>query len=198
MVKIYRWSQSAGKKHMININDLFWLAGIIDGEGYLTANARNGIHRTCNNGKGQFSLVTRIGIGNTDFGIIKKVSEIYCDLGVKFYYTLHSINKKFPNSMRMISIDVEGYRSCKKILEVIIDKSASISKKKQIRLTLDYINYRLSLIQKREQLGHLKTKVTYEDFIKIDMKFAKELKESKICQVSPSTTKRKASTVLQW
>lgn len=183
---------------MINTNDLFWLAGIIDGEGFLTINTRNGIHKTSNNGRGMFSLITRIGVGNTDFGIIKKVSEIYCDLGVKFYYTLHNINKKFPNSMRMISINVEGYRSCKKILEVIIDKSASISKKKQIKLMLDYINYRLSIIQERTQLGYLKTKVTYEDFIKIDMKFANELKEGKICQVSPPTTRRKASTVLQW
>jgi hypothetical protein len=198
MVKIYRWGQSAGKEHMININDFFWLAGIIDGEGFLTTNTRNGIHKKSNNGEGAKSFITRIGVGNTDVGMIKKISEIYSELGVKFYYTLHNPPKERPLSMQYISINVEGYRSCKKILDVIVDKSGSISKKKQMELMLDYINYRLSIIQERQINGQLKTKINDEDFIKNDMNFIQKLKENKICQVSPSTTKRKASTVLQW
>lgn len=183
---------------MININDLFWLAGIIDGEGFLTTNTRNGVHKTRNDGDGQYSFITRIGVGNTDVGMIKRISEIYCELGVKFYYTLHNPPKDRPNSMQYISINSEGYRSCKKILEAIIDKSNSISKKKQMELMLDYINYRLSKGQERGTYGHLKAKVSEEDFIKVDMVFVQEIKKNKICQVSPSTTKRQASTVLQW
>lgn len=178
--------------------DLFWLAGIIDGEGFLTTNKRNGIHKTRNGGNGHRSFITRIGVGNTDVGIIKKISEIYCELGVKFYYTLHNPPKDRPDSMQYISINVEGYRSCKKILEVIEDKSNSISKKIQIELMLDYVNYRLSMIQERGLHGYLKTKINDEDFVKNDIHFVDELKRNKKCQVSPSTTKRQASTILQW
>ena len=192
MVKIQECSQSAGKKHMTNQQDLFWLAGIIDGEGFLTTNTRNGIH------KRQKSFVTRIGVGNTDVGMIKRISEIYCELGVKFYYTLHNPPKDRPDSMQYISINSEGYRSCKKILEAIVEKSNSISKKKQIDLMLDYVNYRLASFQPRNLNGQLIAKVSDEDFINIDTKFAQELKANKRCQVSPSTTKRKASTVIWW
>ncbi len=183
---------------MINDNDLYWLAGIIDGEGFLTTNTRNGVHKTRNNGEGHHSFITRIGVGNTDVGMIKRISEIYCELGVKFYYTLHNPPKERPDSMQYISINSEGYRSCKKILEAIVNKSNSISKKKQMELMLDYINYRLSVSQERGSHGYLQAKVSEEDFIKIDMVFVREIKENKKCQVSPSTTKRKASTVLQW
>lgn len=183
---------------MINQNDLFWLAGIIDGEGFLTTNKRNGIHKDCNNGKGQYSYITRIGVGNTDVGIIKKISEIYCELGVKFYFGLHNPPKVRPNSMQYISINVEGYRSCKKVLDVIKDKSNSISKKEQIELMISYINYRLSYFQERGEHGYLKPKIKEDDFENIDIKFAAKLKKAKLCQISPSTTKRKASTILEW
>lgn len=183
---------------MINQNDLFWLAGIIDGEGFLTTNTRNGVHKTRNNGRGHNSFITRIGVGNTDVGMIRKISEVYCQLGVKFYYGIHNPPKARPDSMQYMSINVEGYRSCKKVLEAIIDKSGSESKKKQMVLMMDYIDYRLSLFQERGEHGHLKTKISDDDFENIDMKFRQDLKTAKLCQVSPSTTKRKASTVLEW
>jgi hypothetical protein len=130
--------------------------------------------------------------------MIKRISEIYCELGVKFYYGLHNPPKQRPDSMQYMSINVEGYRSCKKILEVIIDKVNSISKKQQIELMLNYIEYRLSLFQDRKEHGYLKTKTTSDDFNNIDIPFVQNLKNAKKCQVSPSTTKRKASTRLEW
>jgi len=183
---------------MINQNDLFWLAGIIEGEGFLTTNTRNGIHKTKNDGRGHLSYITRIGVGNTDAGLIRRISEIYYELGVKFYYTLHNPPKDRPDSMQYISINVEGYRSCKKILDVIVDKTYSISKKNQILLMIDYINYRLSIIQKRGEHGYLITKISDDDFRNIDVVFVQKLKEAKKCNVSPSTTKRVASKPLSW
>jgi len=183
---------------MISQNDYFWLAGIIDGEGFLTTNTRNGVHKTRNSGKGHNSFITRIGVGNTDVGMIKKISEIYCELGVKFYYGLHNPPKSRPDSMQYISINVEGYKSCKKILEVIIDKSGSISKKEQMILMMSYIDYRLGLHQPREDNGQIKPKVSDEDFQNIDVKFVADLKNAKKCQISPSTTLRKASSPLSW
>ena len=183
---------------MVNTKNLYWLAGIVDGEGYLTTNKRNGVHRKTNKGRGHYSFITRIGVGNTDIEMIKKISEIFVGLGAKFYYTLHNPPKNRPDSMQYISINVEGYKSCKKILEAIVNKSNSFQKKKQMELMLEYINYRLSLLQDRDQYGRLSSKVKYEKFIAIDTKFVNELQEYKRYQVSPSTTIRKASTVLQW
>lgn len=183
---------------MISDFELHWLAGIIDGEGYLTTNTRNGVHKTRNGGIGHMSYITRIGVGNTDFGIIKKISSIYCKLGVKFYYGFHNPPKQRPNSMQYISINVEGYRSCKKVLEVVKDKSCSLQKTQQIKLMLDYVNYRLSLIQERRDHGRLLPKTSKENFELIDKKFVEEISRAKRLQIPPSTTKRKASTELSW
>ena len=183
---------------MINQNDLFWLAGIIDGEGYLTTNTRNGKHKLKNGGEGSRAYVTRIGVGNTDFGIIKKLSEIYSELGVKYYYGLHNPPKDRPDSMQYISINVEGYKSCRKILEKIVDKSNSLQKKPQIELMIRYVDYRLGIMQLRGEKGQLKAKVSEEDFKNIDMHFVEELRNAKRYQIPPSTTKRIASTPLSW
>jgi len=176
---------------MINENDLFWLAGILEGEGFFTSNSRNGVHKQCNNGRGSVSYITRIGIANTDFEMVKKVSEIFYALGAKFWYRLDAGDKRFPNAMGYIHINVEGYRSCKKIIEAIIDKMCDGMKKKQAELMLDYINYRLDLIEnKQEKQGVMSDR---------DKSFPQQLKELKRQQVvSPSTTSRKASIPLSW
>lgn len=175
------------------IENLYWLAGIIDGEGFFTTNKRQGIHRKANNGDGQYSYITRIGIGNTDMEMIKKVSEIYCELGIKFWYCLHSPHRKFPNAKKYVSINVEGYKSTKKLIDAVIDKLASTQKKMQAKLMSDYVNYRLSILNNR-----LDKEIQKDNFEKIDVKFAEELKSLKNYQISPSTTKRVASTPLSW
>jgi len=173
---------------MIEEKDLYWLAGIFDGESYLTTNKRLGVNKSEISG-----YITRIGVGNTDSGMIKRISEIYCELGVKFYYTLHNPPKMRPDSMKYISINIEGYKSCKKILEVIKGKTKSLQKNIQISLMLDYINYKIlgeNINKSREEKIELKEK--------IDDVFVEKLKEAKRFQISPSTTKRIASTVLSW
>ena len=129
--------------------------------------------------------------------MVRKISEIYVDLGVKFYYCLHRPSKKFPDSKFSVSINVEGYKSTKKIIEAVIDKMNS-SKKEQAKLMLEYIEYRLGLFQPRGEHGRVGTKTTIADFKNIDLAFVEKLRGCKKYQVSPSTTKRIASTVLQW
>ena len=182
---------------MITENDISWLAGILDGEGFFTTNTRNGIHKTRNNGQGSKSFITRIGVGNTDMEMIKKISEIYVYLGVKFYYTLHRPSKTFPNSKFSVSINAEGYKSTKKIIEAVIEKMNS-SKTEQARLMLDYINYRLGLFQPRGKHGMVGAKTTDDDFKNIDLVFVEKMHNCKKYQIPPPTTKRIASTVLQW
>jgi len=183
---------------MINNNDLYWLAGIIDGEGCLIFGKRNGIHRTCNDGKGQFSFITRIQVGNTDMEMIKRISEIFYDLGVKFYYGLHNPHKRFPNAKRYLTINVEGYRSTKKILNAIIDKLWSGQKVKEAKIMLEYIKYRLALVQERGQNGCLMAKQSEENFLNNDIRMVMEFKKARQYQVPPPTTKRKASIPLSW
>lgn len=174
---------------MINDNDLYWLAGIIDGEGFFTTNKRHVDYKRNGHDNIQLSFVTRIGIGNTDMEMIKRVSEIYCELGAKFWYCLHNPDKRFPHAKKYVSINVEGYRSTKKILLAIIDKLVTTQKKAQAELMLKYIDYRLELIG---------TRIIRNDDGKNDIKFAEELKALKNYQISPSTTKRVASTPLTW
>ncbi len=180
----------------INTNDLYWLAGIIEGEGSLTTNTRNGIHRKSNGGNGSSSYITRISVANTDMHMLKRISKILCAMGVKFWYRLDTSNKRFPNAMGYIHISIEGYRSCKKVLDSIADKlTEDGSKKKQADLMIDYIDYRLGFFQQRPVNG------SYFDNNLIGEKdkiFAIELKRLKRVQVFPSTTKRRASTPLEW
>jgi hypothetical protein len=182
---------------MENINDLYWLSGIIEGEGYLTTNLRQGIHKSRNGGTGSRSYITRIGVGNTDAGMIKKISEIYVSLGVKFYYTLHG-NKKYEGAQQYISINVEGYRSCLKILQAIQDKMCISQKKFQVDAMIEYIQYRLLKFQPRGQKGQATARTTEEEFETIDKVFVKRLHDMKTPSILPSTTKRVASTILSW
>lgn len=182
---------------MTNINNYYWLAGIIEGEGFLTTNKRQGIHKKGNSGEGSRTYITRIGVGNTDPYMIKRISEIYISLGAKFYYTLHG-NKKYEGALQYISINVEGYRSCLKILSIIQDKMSDGLKKAQAEEMTKYINYRLSKVQPRDWHGRAMASTSNEEFETIDEVFVKKLHDLKIPSVLPSTTKRVASTVLSW
>jgi len=160
---------------------LYWLAGIIDGEGSFTLNRRCGVN------SGQDSFITRLQIGNTDMGMIKEVSEIFVSLGIKFYYGLHNPNKRFPNAKRYLTINVEGYRSMKKVIDAIEGKLFTHQKIRQLNLFKEYIIFREKIASGEETKNP-----------EIDNDFALKVKTLVDYQVSPSTTKREASTVLQW
>lgn len=160
---------------------LYWLAGIIDGEGSFTLNRRCGVN------SGQDSFITRLQIGNTDMGMIKEISEIFVSLGIKFYYGLHNPNKNFPHAKRYLTINVEGYRSMKKVIEAVEGKLFTHQKRDQLKLIREYISFRervASGIEKKDPQN--------------DIEFSLKIKDLVKQQVSPSTTKREASTVLQW
>jgi len=160
---------------------LNWLAGVIDGEGSFTLNKRCGVN------SGQDSFITRLQIGNTDMGLIKKVSEIFVSLGIKFYYSLHNPDKRFPNAKRYIIINIEGYRSMSKLIEAVDGKLYTHQKSQQIKLFKEYITFRNRIASGEEIKNPEK-----------DKEFALKVKTLTNYQVSPSTTKREASTVLQW
>lgn len=158
-----------------------WLAGIIDGEGSFTLNRRCGVN------SGQDSFITRLQIGNTDMGMIKKISEIFVPLGIKFYYGLHNPHKKFPNAKRYLTINVEGYRSMTKIIDAVDGKLFTHQKSQQLALIKEYIIFRNNIAAGIESRDPEKDKA-----------FALKVKSLVGYQVSPSTTLREASTVLRW
>lgn len=165
----------------MEIENLNWLAGIVDGEGSFTLNRRCGVN------SGQDSFITRLQIGNTDMGMIKKVSEIFVSLGIKFYYGLHNPNKRFPNAKRYLTINIEGYRSISKLIDAIDGKIFTHQKSQQMNLFKEYITFRNKVSSGEEPKNPEK-----------DKEFALKVKALVDYQVSPSTTKREASTVLQW
>ena len=160
---------------------IYWLAGIIDGEGSFTLNRRCGVNSN------QDSFITRLQIGNTDMGMIREISEILVQLGIKFYYGLHNPHKKFPNAKRYLTINIEGYRSMSKLIDAIDGKLFTHQKKQQMELFKEYIAF-------RNRIASGETKKDPE----IDKEFSLKVKALVDFQVSPSTTKREASTVLQW
>lgn len=161
--------------------NLFWLAGIIDGEGSFTMNRRCGVN------SGGTSLITRLQIGNTDMEMIKEISKIFVEIGVSFYYTLHNPHKKFPNGKRYLTINIEGYRSFDKLINAIDGKLKSGQKTKQLNLIKEYLEYRKKVCADRH----------FNDPIK-DRSYGVKIRDLKNYQVPPSTTKRKASTELWW
>lgn len=177
---------------MIKEKDLYWLAGIIDGEGCLSVNKRQGIlNKNSNNGLGIRSYNVRIDIGNTDMEIIKRSSEIYCELGIKFWYSFIQPDKRFNGRAKgYVHIIVEGYRSCKKLLEAIGDKLQSGQKRRKAELMKEYIEYRLFYFKKPGKSMTVRSER--------DDNFYNEMISLTKYQVPPSTTRRKASTVLQW
>ncbi len=182
---------------MININDLYWLAGIIEGEGYMFLCRRSSKrNREMHNNFGALSFATRIGVGNTDVGIIKKMSEIFIDLGIRFYYSLH--NNKYPGAKQYICINVMSYKSCLKLLDAITEKMSNSQKKLQANEMIKYIKYRLSKVAKRNEKGAIKEYSSMEEYKNIDEVFAKKIHDLKTPSILPSTTKRVASTIISW
>lgn len=169
---------------------LCWLAGIIDGEGSLSLIARQGLKNKIRHSNGGIkTYFPRVSIGNTDMEMIKEVSEILCDNDVKFYYQLRNKNKNFPNAKQMVYIQIEGYRSVKKIIELISPLLKTGQKTRQAKKILEYIEFRLSILESNKRSTHPQHT---EDQFMIDMK------EMGKYQVPPSTTKRLASTPLSW
>jgi hypothetical protein len=119
--------------------------------------------------------------------MIREISRIFLIIGVTFYYTLHNPHSRFPNAKRYLTINIEGYRSFKKLIAAIRGKLKTGQKTRQLELMEAYIEYR-DRVNSREEVNDPQK----------DIDFGIQIKELKNYQVSPSTTKRKASTLLEW
>lgn len=91
--------------------DYAWLAGILDGEGALALGIR-----TAQNGKPY--LEAKIRVYNTDVRMIEKISRIYDESNVVFFYNLN--RKRAEGWKDQLGICVTSQGSCLKILEAVM------------------------------------------------------------------------------
>ncbi len=149
---------------------LAWLAGVIDGEGYIGVAFHHGD-----------KIVKRLTIVNLDYSLLRRVSLIYAELGLNFHYSLVNTN---GGTRRPMSITITTWGSLKKILTMLMPYFTA--KRDQAKTMLEFIAYRFSLPYHSPEFG------TSKEFVG----FVERLKAMKRIDFELSTTSRVASQPL--
>jgi len=173
--------------------ELAWLAGILDGEGYMIITNAIKPHKEKKGGRTigkSFSHRVCVGMSNTDMRMVQKVSEIWSNLDVRYWYQLTSHKKTYPNSKMIVSIQATGYRNIVKLLTPLLPYL--VNKKDQAEKLLEYCKLRLE--------NYSRERMTKEYGIDLELhkKYVEELRQLKQQYVNPSTTARRASQALSW
>jgi len=123
---------------MIENTDLAWMAGIIDGEGSIMFfdKRKLNIKKTKQYGW----ITTAISVTNCDEFMIKRISQIWHELGLNFHYTLQKNNTRNKKWNEALKIQTTGLNNCKKLLEKI--EPFLWNKKYLAKFLLEYINWR--------------------------------------------------------
>ena len=163
---------------------IVWLAGILDGEGNLDLNQRYGLKRR-DGGTWSWDR-PRIIIASCDPLMIQRISEIYHELGIKFWYQ-YKPGKEINHSDCLI-ITTIGNGNVQKVLSRVLPYLTT--KKSQAEVLLDYCDWRLRANKdgksKIERSGG-------SELVKYYTQLIKELKKTpKLSKIS-----RKASMPLQ-
>ena len=137
----------------MNIQNLCWLAGIIDGEGCITISTDK-----------QKFFRTYITVNNNNPYLIQRVGEILSELNIKFYYLLKKRNN--PKHKETLVINITGLGSCRKLIENIF--LYLVGKKEQAEIMLKYINSRK---------GKMELKGTHNPYSKEEIELVKKIKE---------------------
>jgi hypothetical protein len=162
--------------------DLAWLAGIMDGEGWFSILNHS---QAAQDKHGFYTKKIRVGVGNTDVRMIANISRIWKALGIVFHYQLHKVKKGYT----ILTIETDGKRNAIRAIEPIL--SYLVNKHEQASICLAYAKYRLDRGQPRGDHGRLISTLSAEDEM-----FMAQLKEAKRIKIDPSETKRKASEIL--
>ena len=160
--------------------DLAWLAGILDGEGALSADLRLREKRNY--------LEVKVRVYNTDVRMIQKIAKIFVDENIVFFYNLNKKVKAHYKNQLGICVTSQG--SCLKILEAV---KPYLSNKQEIAQTMiDLIGFVKSLPRAGATWSN--------DYAEKDA--FKELMDkcvsAKVFHIDPSTTTRKAGEVIAW
>jgi hypothetical protein len=172
----------------LNSNDIAWLAGIWDGEGYI------GTYWKKLNGTTALGLIVRASVKNTDVFMIKKISEILYQANIGFHYQL----EKNSTSL-FLTIGLRGKGTIKKLLMLLLPYL--ITKKYQALLMLELIDYRESMSQsswEHDSFGNSIRKKP-KNWVMNDSKILElidKIKQAKKQTILPSETRRIAGKPL--
>lgn len=167
--------------------DLAWLAGIVDGEGNIMIS-----DKIASNGKRYF--MPKVRISNTDIRMIKKISEIYTELNIVFFYTINKRKRYNDRWKDQLHIEVASQGSVKKLLRAVLDYL--VNKRDMARIILQMIDF----VQSQRKGGRLTSKDKLVDYVNLPEFIAikNQYETEKKFYVDPSTTKRRASKVVTW
>lgn len=161
--------------------DLAWLAGIIDGEGCLTVDLKK-----ADNGK--FYLQPKVRVINTDVRMIEKVARIYVALNVVFFYNINKKRKDHYKDQTAIVISSQG--SSLKVLKAIRPYLAN--KQKIADAMIEVIEY----VQAFPKGGNA---ISFDYTTDANFKrLLQEFEDARRTHIDPSTTTRRAGTVISW
>lgn len=160
--------------------DLAWLAGILDGEGALSA--------SLSTKKGRPYLDCRVRVYNTDVRMIQKIARIYVDMGVVFFYNLNK--KRNQGWKNQVGICVTSQGSCLKILEAV--KPYMANKQEIAQAMIGVIGFVKSLPRAG---GTWSNDYAEKDAFK---QLMEKCVNAKVFHIDPSTTKRRAGEVIAW
>lgn len=161
--------------------DLAWLAGIIDGEGNIQISTKK-----ASNGKSY--LVSKIRVSNCDMRMTKKISEIYCDLNLTFFYSL--MNKNNPNWKTGMNIEIASQKTSLKLLKLVFPYL--VNKQRLAKILIDL----LEAIKVYPKGGNTSSYnyLLDEKVISLMDEYERERK----WYFDPSTTTRRASSIFEF
>lgn len=169
--------------------DLAWLAGIIDGEGNLHA-----LVQEKKSGTDRWKyLCPKIRITNTDVRMIHKVSEIYVREGLVFFYALNRVSRyqnKKPTWRDQLEITVGSQAGVVKLLKLVMPYL--VNKSRYAEIMLETIEWVMS----QPGRGRMsKKEPNYAESPQFSV-FIEKLKTERANLIDPSTTTRRAGTIL--
>ena len=162
--------------------DLAWLGGIIDGEGNLYFNSKKSKINDVR------YLDVKVRISSTDMRMIKKISELYVQLNLRFHYA--RVNWNRGDWKRAISINVASQGSSLKLLKAVTPYL--INKKATAETLMKVVSF-----VKAFPKGGNTVRCNYWDTPEM-REYTKEYDERSTWYFEPSTTKRKANSVFEF
>lgn len=173
--------------------NLAWLAGIIDGEGNLDFSVQT--KKSGKSGNTNNYLCPKVRITNTDIRMIRKVSEIYVNENIVFFYALNSV-KRYKNRKdtwkNQLEITTASHGSVKKLLSLVLPYL--VNKRDLAQMMIETITW----VQEQPYRGRNSTKEENYSLKSEFRAFMEKLKGERAFHVDPSTTTRKAGEVIVW
>ena len=130
--------------------DIAWVAGIIDGEGYVGLMKQSFKKET-----GNYLLCPSISMTNTDYALLRRYTEILHKWDVHFHYMLQKRKKHYK---AQVCVRVTRFNSAARLLEIVLDHLTA--KKPFAEIVLEFCCWKQSLrLNSRKRLrdenGHV-------------------------------------------